>query len=254
MSRKPQAYTCKQCGVTAPPKKQRALRKEEGWVITLSGDFYCSVCGPIYKSTARKGKRESKKVNSEYAAWLRQEMSERRCSQSRVARILKVTHRTANNWYHGVVEPTPDNKERIKDALATCDTIPTSEFGKWLLDNLAEINMAQRELARRIGVNSRSVNYWCWGMCCPSEAHLAAIKDILAEETALKDASVLFPPLRFAHSSCVGCAKRKECSDRVGRGLPMMCEPLNEDDLFVAAINGLSQEVVWWKDLSVSLT
>ena len=248
MSRQPKTYTCEKCGVTAPPKSQRALRQEEGWVITLSGKFYCPVCGPIYKSTARKGKRGSKKAESEYAMWLRKELSNRRCSQSRLARILKVAHHTVNNWYHGVVEPTPDNKERIKDALATCDTVPTSGFGKWLLDNLAEINMSQRELARRLGVNSRSVNYWCWGMNCPNEEHLAAIKDVLAEE-ALKDADAIFPPLRFAHSSCNGCAKRKECSGRVGRGLPMMCEPLDEDELFVAAINGLSQEVVWWKKI-----
>lgn len=252
MSRQPKTYTCEGCGVTAPPKGQRALRREEGWVITLSNEFYCPVCGPIYKSTARKGKRGSKKVDSEYAAWLRKEMSNRRCSQSRLARILKVTHRTVNNWYHGAIEPSPDNKKRITKALATQDTVPTSGFGKWLLDSLAEINISQRELARRLGVNSRSVNYWCWGMNCPNEVHLAAIKDVLAEE-ALKDTDVIFPPLRFAHSSCNGCAKRKECSRRVNQGWPMMCEPLNEDDIDVATHNSILQEIIWWKDLSAFL-
>lgn len=120
---------------------------------------------------------------------------------------------------------------------------PNLDLADWIHDLRHRRGWSQRDLAQGVGVSKSTIHNWEHGYSAPDTDFLALLEAIARQTppdpTARADSAleiVADPAVDFV--PCRRCPVRDQCVTDSARLLPVWCEPINAEDVMLAAVGG----------------
>ncbi len=151
----------------------------------------------------------------------------------------------------GALALLPISPERQADALANTARLPSlyddGQLARWLTESRQLLGLTTLEAARRVGASRHTYHRWQTGECLPSFEHCQQIADgfnIPAEEilrlAGYNELGGLEPAVEIKRGrcDCEKCKRAAECREAMNAGLPLLCEAISAEDIFIADWRG----------------